>query len=368
MVNPEDFGAVPVGKKPKPEDFGAVPFTQRSTSGMSSRILDEPNVRVVGQLGIHTRSGIVPPKGDTLEELGARVTDKTGSPALGTLARMTPDIATSFLGFGAGAQAGKAAAPAIKETATTLMQSALKPDIEALRSGEAAKAIQTMFNEGINVSKGGLAKLKAKVYDLNDQIKEFIKNSPAMVDKGKVASALQGTYERFIKTVNPKNDLRTIENAWEEFLDHPLLTGKQQIPVKTAQEMKQATYREIDKKYGELGSAAIESQKALARGLKEEIAKAVPEVSSLNAKESEMLNALSLVEKRALLEGNKNPGGLAWLAHNPSTWALYMADKSSAFKSIAARIAYKQAENIPKTIGETVGGVGTAEVERETSQ
>lgn len=330
-------------------------------SGRMARFIQEPPTRVVGQLGVHSRP-LEQPRGDTLEEFGGRVTDVTGSPALGTLARMTPDIATSFVGMGAGAQAGKAAAPAIREGATTLMQSALKPSVEALRTGKAARAIQTMFDEGINVSKGGLAKLKAKVYDLNDQIAELIKNSPATVDKGKVAAALQGTLDRFIKTVNPKNDLKVIEDAWTEFMSHPMLTGKQEIPVKLAQEMKQATYREVEKKYGELGSASVESQKALARGLKEEIAKAVPEVTSLNKQESELLNALSLVEKRALLEGNKNPGGLAWLANNPKTWALYMADKSSAFKSVAARIAYKQAENFPKTVGETIGATVGEEV------
>src|SRR5438093_8659852 len=34
-----------------------------------------------------------------------------------------------------------------------------------------------------------------------------------------------------------------IENAWTEFLTHPLSTGNQEIHVKLAQEMKQATYR-----------------------------------------------------------------------------------------------------------------------------
>ncbi len=212
-----------------------------------------------------------------------------------------------------------------------------------------------MFEEGINVSKGGIAKLKSSIAELNEQIAEAIKNSPAVVDKGKVANALQGTLDRFAKQVNPKADLNTIESAWTEFMSHPMLTGKQDIPVKLAQEMKQATYREISGKYGEMGSAAIESQKTLARGLKEGIAEAVPEIAGLNKRESELINTLSLVEKRALMEGNKNIGGLALLARNKEAFAAYMADKSSLFKSLVARMLNAGSEQIPATFGRTAG-------------
>jgi len=340
---PEDFGAVPVTKPPRPEDFGATAV--RGASGMSSKILSD--IRT----DIRTIRDVQKEAAGAAYEIGGKITDITKSPTAGYVANVIAETIPSLVG----GQMGSKAAPLLEKGATALMQSALKPTLEQLRTGKAAKAIQTLLDEGINVSKGGIAKLKAKIAELNEQIAEAIKSSPATVDKAKVAGALQGTLDRFSKQVNPKSDLATIENAWTEFLTHPLLTGKQDIPVKLAQEMKQATYRELDKKYGELGSAAVESQKGLARGLKEGIAEAVPEIAGLNKKESELINALNVVERRALLEANKNPGGLAWLANNPKTWALYMADKSALFKSLAARLLKSQSASIPRTAGQVVG-------------
>src|SRR5206468_3026519 len=111
-----------------------------------------------------------------------------------------------------------------------------------------------------------------------------------------------------------------------------------------AQELKQGTYRILASKYGEQGSAATEAQKALARGLKEGISEKVPAVAGLNAEESKLINALEVAERRALMDGNKNFGGLAWLAHSPATWAAFMADKSALFKSLVARMMHSGSE------------------------
>jgi hypothetical protein len=64
-----------------------------------------------------------------------------------------------------------------------------------------------------------------------------------------------------------------------------------------AQRMKQGTYQVLKGKYGEQGSAAVEAQKALARGLKEEIANQFPEISGLNAAESKLLNLQPVLER-----------------------------------------------------------------------
>jgi len=92
--------------------------------------------------------------------------------------------------------------------------------------------------------------------------------------------------------------------------------------------------------FGEVGgSAEIEAQKSLARGLKEGISQAVPEVAGLNAQEAKLLTTLKVAERRALMDANKNPMGLALLASHPGTWAAFMADRSAAFKGLAARLA-----------------------------
>jgi hypothetical protein len=126
-----------------------------------------------------------------------------------------------------------------------------------------------------------------------------------------------------------------------------LLQGKD-IPIKTAQEMKQGTYRAIGSKpYGELKGAETEAQKALARGLKEEIAKMAPEVRHLNAEESKMLNAMPMLERRVLREADKNITGLGFLSFNPEMFLLYMADRSSLFKSLVGRMLHASAKSVP---------------------
>jgi len=64
-----------------------------------------------------------------------------------------------------------------------------------------------------------------------------------------------------------------------------------------AQAMKQGTYTVLKGKFGEQGSATVEAQKALARGLKEEIANQFPEISKLNAAEGKLLDLQPVLER-----------------------------------------------------------------------
>ena len=296
------------------------------------------------------------PIGEALESAGraagTATADATGSP----LAGAAVDTAVqTLLPPGIGAAAGGAKS-ALKGTARSFMHSAVKPMWKDLKTGDAAKAIDTLLDEGVSPTMGGMAKLRERIDALNDEIKTRIGASNATVDVQQVGRALQDTFDKFSMQVNPNADLATIRSAWQEFQAHPALGGSGQVPVSLAQKMKQGTYRVLAGKYGEVGSAATESQKALARGLKEEIAANVPEVAGLNAKESLLLNALKVGERRALFEANKNPMGLSLLAQNPAAWAAFMADRSAAFKALAARLANRTSEALPTTqTGAAVG-------------
>jgi hypothetical protein len=236
-------------------------------------------------------------------------------------------------------KAGGALYDAAQAGARRLMQSAIKPTIAQLKSGDADTAVQTLLEYGISPTKEGVNKLKALVDDLNNQIKTKISGSTATVDKGKVLDKLDDVRSQFSKQVSPGSDLRAIEGVADDFAAHPSFPLPQtQIPVQAAQEMKQGTYKVLAKKYGQVGTAETEAQKGLARGLKEEVANAVPGVQALNAEESRLLTTLSVAERRALLEMNKNPVGLTALAHNPIAAAGFLADRSAAFKALAARL------------------------------
>lgn len=233
--------------------------------------------------------------------------------------------------------AGGRLASAIDGAAERLMQSAIKPTIKQLKTGDAATAVRMLLDYGINPTMGGVQKLRSLIGDLNTQITDRIAASPATIDKQAVVNRLADVRKAFGNQVSPTADLNAIQGVADDFLAHPSIPGSQ-IPVQLAQDMKQGTYKVLSKKYGQMGGAEVEAQKGLARGLKEEIANAVPEIAGLNAQESKLITTLNVTERRALMEMNKNPMGLASLASNPASWAAFMADKSALFKSLTARM------------------------------
>lgn len=233
--------------------------------------------------------------------------------------------------------AGGAVANGSNALAQRLMQAAIKPTIKQLQTGDAATAVNALLDYGISPTMKGVNKLQDLISGLNDQVSDKIANSNALIDKNAVLNRLNDVRQMFGRQVSPTSDLNAIQGVADDFLAHPNYPGAT-IPVQDAQAMKQGTYQVLAKKYGQIGSAETEAQKGLARGLKEEIAGAVPEVAGLNAEESRLLTTLSVTERRALMEANKNPMGLGALAANPRAWAMFMADRSAAFKALAARM------------------------------
>jgi hypothetical protein len=240
---------------------------------------------------------------------------------------------------------------AARSGAETLMQSALKPTEKQLRSGQAKTAVDTLLELGISPTNSGVQKLKGHITDINEKIANALSASNASVNKEKVMQRLSDVEEKFGNQVAPTSDINAIRNIGEEFMasNKPAMEMPQQnIPVQLAQKLKQGTYKVLSGKYGEAGSASTEAQKALARGLKEEIAKEVPAISGLNAQESKIIDTLKVAERRALMEMNKNPAGLALLANDPQAALAFMADKSAAFKALAARMINQVGKaNIP---------------------
>lgn len=247
--------------------------------------------------------------------------------------------------------AGGVAAPValpqpLQKGARSLMQSALKPSKSEMKSGKGARAVDTMLKEGFNVTEGGVQKMSAEIDRLNEAIKEVIKNSPATVDKAKATKALAEATEKFKMQVTPQADLATIQKALDDFMANPLFEGMEEIPIQLAQDMKQGTYRVLgDKAYGEQKGAGAEAQKALARGLKEGIVEAAPEVGPLNARESALINARNIAANRVATSGNKNPMGLGLL--HPQTILPWLVDRSGAAKSVGARGLYNLGEALP---------------------
>jgi hypothetical protein len=250
------------------------------------------------------------------------------------------------------------------------MHSALKPGVKfsvrAAKAGaETPPVVKTLLDEGINVTQGGIAKLNRIIGATNKEIKDAIANIPFDVNPYKVASRLGDTARKFASQVNPAADLNAVSRVGQEFLE----TNAGLIPGAEAQAMKTGTYRALGEKAytGELKGAEVEAQKALARGLKDEIASEIGgtlqgikgklglpggvDISALNAREGKALEALDALARRVAVGGNNNPLGLAALAvSHPQTMLTFLMDRSPVVKSLLARGLYSAA-------GKAAGGV-----------
>jgi hypothetical protein len=292
-------------------------------------------------------------------ELGGKATD------LATNVGATPQVAA---GMGVTANFLTQAIPAfllsgrfmdapaqslLRKPAEKLMQSAVKPSISDLKSGDAGKAISTMLDEGIYPTQGGMAKASTLADDLEKQVQSAIAQSNARVGVAAAGSRLRDPYNRALNQVNPQGDLAAIRSVWDEFRTSPQIAGKTDIPVQLAQELKKGTYRALgNKAYGEVGAASVEAQKALARGLREEISKAVPQIADPLKREAALMNVKDVAGNRALMEANKNPLGLAALRmDNPLSAATFMADRWAALKAFLALQANSLGK--PQVLGPT---------------
>lgn len=240
---------------------------------------------------------------------------RVGSAALGKVADIAPQVAGRALLLG--------------KTPAEAYESALKPST-TLSPAERSAMIQTGLKEQVPVSKAGVQKIGDLINDLNQDIKDQISADPNRpIDPNKVATRADIAKAKFANQVNAQPDLDAIAASRQQFLreqgakpgkpaippqptglldaqGNPIMTGGTPAtpptpapPMKAtdAQTMKQGTYSVLRGKYGEQGSASTEAQKALARGLKEEIANQFPEIDKLNSTESRLLDLQPVLER-----------------------------------------------------------------------
>lgn len=293
--------------------------------------------------------------GEGVSDVASKVLPPEGAAGLGLATNVGVQMIPALLG----GEAGKLVSPGFQSAARNLMQSAIKPTVKDALLGKADRAAQTLLDEGINITRGGMEALREKGTAINNVVDSIIGTSGSTVDKGSVASRIQDVVKRIEKSnPTPQDALADVEKVYDQFMTNGVLP--KDIPLARAQELKQGIYQMLKEKYGTLGSDTVEAQKALARGFKELIEAEKPAVAPLNAKASEIWNALNVAQRRVMMQGNNQVGGLAWLAHNPLTWAASMADRSSLVKSLLARAMNSGSERIPQAIGNAAGGAAAA--------
>lgn len=256
---------------------------------------------------------------------------------------------------------GNIAKPAVASITKPLgrvsMWSAVKPAKEAQLSGDAAKAVETMLKEGVNVSAGGMKKLSGEVGQLSARVDDLInaaEKSGATVSKVSILKAFKDELKKIAGPLDSADDVAQAKGVLKRVLEDPRFKDLDEIPIRMAQDLKSATYRSLgEKAYNQadnMTTAKVNSLKSVVRGLKEGIERAEPAVMAPNKRMQELLNAIEVVEPRALMKGNQNFGGLSYLAENLPAAGGFILDRSSLAKSILGRFLYSGAPNVARDV------------------
>ena len=141
-----------------------------------------------------------------------------------------------------------------------------------------------------------LARLQSDIDGINKQISSAIDQlgkEGKRVDTAEVLKRVDKLKDFYKNAPDPTPYLKQLEDIKKGVLDY---RGKS-IPTNEAQKIKQTIYQLNKKHYGEMKGLEVESNKAIARGLKEEIVKQNPQIGELNAKDSALINLEEVLER-----------------------------------------------------------------------
>lgn len=184
--------------------------------------------------------------------------------------------------------------------AMRLYESSLKPPAPSAKftREDQLRVLQEGLDAGIQPSQFGIDKLQGLIDDINGKIFEKIQSgsnqkSTTIIYPTDVVKRLDETEAFFSNMPNSKPYLNAIAEVRQGMLERGALS------LDKAQKMKQTIYRVMNDSYGELSTATKEANKAVARGIKEEIVNIFPEINTLNKQESLYLKLEPMIEKAA---------------------------------------------------------------------
>jgi hypothetical protein len=167
------------------------------------------------------------------------------------------------------------------------------------------KLAQTALNEGIVPSAKGSRKIQGIIDNINDDITKAIdlgSKKGTTILSTDVLTRLDDLKAFYAESVGGGIAIKEIEDMAAGFAKD---FGKR-IPIARAQQIKRNTNAIIRKQFGEMKSVAVETQKNIARGLKEEIANRFPEIQALNERESSLIGLNKELEKAVRRIDNRN--------------------------------------------------------------
>jgi hypothetical protein len=204
------------------------------------------------------------------------------------------DVALSAGGGAAFGKITKAAGSAISKMPETAWSAILKrTPTMAVKNPQLEKYAAQQGITGItrNQISGTLGK---KIQQIELQVDDILSSKTEKINTWPVVEKLRELHEAYSSIPGEKEATNTILNVANEVLSK----GKT-IGVQEANQLKRNIYGVVSKTYGK-GLLEIpakgESQKMIARGLKEEIEKAIPEMKSLNQRQAVLIQMKKAID------------------------------------------------------------------------
>ncbi len=253
-----------------------------------------------------------------------------------------------------------------EKIAKYLMNSALKPTIVQHRSGAATNATNYMLKNNINPTNAGVTFIEKDLTRLNKQVEDIInKQAKQTIRKTHVYDNLDDARNTFVKQVDNESDLKSFDAVIDRFKER---FKNKPITLKEAHDIKKGTYKQLNKKYGELSSSEVEAQKTIARLLKEEVERLTTTgnknvIKDLNRQLKEAVDTLDVVTRRHFMDSNKDTfHGLSLLAHDPLIGTIQHFQATGLAKSLAAKPFNYIAQEAPLSgiLGNTIKAPLTA--------
>ena len=158
------------------------------------------------------------------------------------------------------------------------------------------KAVQTGLQGKYKPTEKDLNGLLKDIEQTNNAIAEGIAQAGKKgetVSTDEVLKRVEQLKEFYQNAPNPAPYLKELDDIKAGILEY---RGKK-IPIEKAQKIKQTVYALNKKHYGEMKGLEIEANKAIARGIKEEIVKQHPEIGDLNEHDSALINLEEVLER-----------------------------------------------------------------------
>lgn len=326
---------------------------------------DRPARMVQNQVGTR-QVPVTGPIDRAIYEGGGMVTDALTNAGLPPEVAAAGGYATNVLGQAAstivGGKGGQAVEPAAKATGRYFMKNALAPGKVANASGAADAATEAMLKEGISVSKGGREAAQFKIDSIKNTLDDLTSKANGSVH---ILDALKPARDKIKELSSAKGGLdyeekiAKIQDEVAKLLDNPDFRSRLRVPVSVANDMKRSIYQEVEDtayKTGVKSGTEKAAKQEIARGLKEQVEKFVPEAKGLNREMGDMIEARKLIDARLGRQASSpsvSPFSLLMAMKHPGVGLAYALERNPQVSSALARALYSG--GLPTKAGIGVG-------------